>query len=478
MTSTRREFLIGGAGAALLAALPVPIAHAQTARRLIATTRTLEVNGKDAKVFALLGPDGEAGMALAPGERFGVTLDNQAGAPTIVHWHGQLPDWKQDGFPWPQTPPIAAGASENYDYAPIAGTYWMHSHHEMQEQRLMTAPLIVQDAASAAADHQQVVMMLHDFSFKSPEEILASLTHKGGSMQAGMKMDAMKMGAVDGSMSMSGKMSGGDLNDVDYDAFLANLRTLADPEVVRAAAGQDIRLRIINGASSTNFWIDLGELSGTVIAVDGHDVKPVSGSTFPIAMAQRLDILVRLPGSGDYPVLAQVEGKTDRAGIILATPDANVRMIEAKAATAAPALDLSLESRLSAANPLEARGVDITLPLKLGGDMSSYSWTLNDKLWPDPEVLRAKPGQRVMIDMMNRSMMAHPIHLHGHAFQVVAINAMKLNGALRDTVLVPPMGRVMVAFDADNPGRWALHCHNLYHMESGMMTELAYPDVV
>jgi FtsP/CotA-like multicopper oxidase with cupredoxin domain len=80
--------------------------------------------------------------------------------------------------------------------------------------------------------------------------------------------------------------------------------------------------------------------------------------------------------------------------------------------------------------------------------------------------------------MMNRSMMAHPIHLHGHAFQVVAINAMKLNGALRDTVLVPPMGRVMVAFDADNPGRWALHCHNLYHMESGMMTELAYPDVV
>src|SRR5207248_3056174 len=82
------------------------------------------------------------------------------------------------------------------------------------------------------------------------------------------------------------------------------------------------------------------------------------------------------------------------------------------------------------------------------------------------------------VEMVNHSIMAHPMHLHGHAFQVVALNGAPLGGAVRDTVLVPPMGSVTIAFDADNPGRWAFHCHNLYHMMTGMMTELAYPSII
>ena len=110
--------------------------------------------------------------------------------------------------------------------------------------------------------------------------------------------------------------------------------------------------------------------------------------------------------------------------------------------------------------------------------MAKYIWSLNGKVWPDPEILMVEHGQRVAIDMVNHSMMSHPMHLHGHAFQVIAINNTKLRGAVRDTVLVPPMGRVTVAFDANNPGRWALHCHNLYHMATGMLTEVRYPGVV
>jgi hypothetical protein len=79
-------------------------------------------------------------------------------------------------------------------------------------------------------------------------------------------------------------------------------------------------------------------------------------------------------------------------------------------------------------------------------------------------------GQRVAIEMQNHTMMPHPMHLHGHAFQVVAINGAALAGAVRDTVPVPPMGSVTIAFDADNPGRWAFHCHNLYHMMTGMIS--------
>jgi FtsP/CotA-like multicopper oxidase with cupredoxin domain len=454
--------------------------------RLAAGTRTLDVNGKPARVFSLIGPNGNSGITLSPGERFDVDLVNQAGTSTIVHWHGQLPPWKQDGFPWPQTPPIPAGDTQSYDYTPIAGTYWMHSHHGMQEQRLMTAPLIVHSAEDMRADRQEVVLMLHDFSFQTPDELLAGLTKSNGSQSAMPKsgMDkAMKMDSGDtksGTMAAMNMASGMamDLNDIDYDAFLANDRTLADPEVIRTEPGGRVRLRLINGASSTQFWIDLGALSGTVVAVDGHPVRPVRASRLPLAMAQRLDVLIDLPGSGSYPIVAQVEGKRARTGIVLAGPGAEVSRLAAEAEETAPPVDLSLERRLEAETPLAHRAPDVTLRVILAGGMAPYAWSLNGEYWPDITPLMIARGQRVAIEMANHSMMAHPMHLHGHAFQVVAINGAPLAGAVRDTVLVPPMGSVTIAFDADNPGRWAFHCHNLYHMATGMLTEVRYPAII
>ena len=90
-------------------------------------------------------------------------------------------------------------------------------------------------------------------------------------------------------------MGGMDLNDVAYDAFLANDRTLDDPDIVRVEKGQRLRLRIINGAAATNFMVDLGALSGELRHVDGRPIEPVAGSRFPLAIAQRADIFVTLP---------------------------------------------------------------------------------------------------------------------------------------------------------------------------------------
>jgi FtsP/CotA-like multicopper oxidase with cupredoxin domain len=451
------------------------------ALRLTAGTRTLVVNGKPAKVFGLIGPNGNPGITLSPGERFHVDLVNQAGTSTIVHWHGQLPPWKQDGFPWPQTPPIPAGDTRSYDYAPIAGTYWMHSHQGMQEQSLMTAPLIVRSAEDMRADRQEVVLMLHDFSFQTPDELLAGLTKSNGSQSAIPKsgMDvAMNLGSGSmGAMNMGAGMAM-DLNDIDYDAFLANDRTLADPEVIRTEPGGRIRLRLINGASATQFWIDLGALSGTVVAVDGHPVRPVRGGRLPLAMAQRLDVLIDLPGNGSYPIFAQVEGKRARTGIVLAASGAPVSRLAAEADENAPAVDLSLERRLEAVAPLAPRAPDVTHRVILAGAMAPYAWSMNGEYWPNVTPLMIAHGQRVAIEMVNHSTMAHPMHLHGHAFQVVALNGAPLGGALRDTVLVPPKSSVTVAFDADNPGRWAFHCHNMYHQVTGMMTEVRYPAII
>jgi FtsP/CotA-like multicopper oxidase with cupredoxin domain len=449
--------------------------------RLTAGTRTLNVNGKAARVFGLIGPNGTPGITLSPGDRFHVDLVNRAGTSTIIHWHGQLPPWTQDGFPWPQTPPIAAGGTHSYDYAPIAGTFWMHSHQGMQEQSLMTAPLIVHSAEDLRADRQEAVLMLHDFSFRTPDELLAGLTQSNGGRSAmpksgmgnNMKMGSASMGAMD-----MGSGAAMDLNDIAYDAFLANDRTLADPEVIRTEPGGRVLLRLINAASSTQFWIDLGALTGTVIAVDGHPVRPVRGTRLPLAMAQRLDVLIDLPGKGAYPIVAQVEGKRVRTGIVLAASGAPVSRLAAEAEENAPPVDLSLERRLEAVTPLAPRATDVTHRVVLAGGMAPYAWSLNGEHWPAVTPLMIAMGQRVAIEMVNHSMMAHPMHLHGHAFQVIALNGAPLAGAVRDTVLVPPMGSVTIAFDADNPGRWAFHCHNLYHMVTGMMTEVRYPAII
>jgi FtsP/CotA-like multicopper oxidase with cupredoxin domain len=483
---TRRQIL--ASGVAIASAIPflstTRAAAAPEPRtaglRLTAGTRTLTVNGKPARVFGLTGPNGAPGITLSPGERFHVDLINQAGTSTLVHWHGQLPPWKQDGFPWPQTPPIPAGDTQSYNYAPIPGTYWMHSHHGMQEQSLMTAPLIVRSVDDTRADRQEVVLMLHDFSFQTPEELLAGLT-KSSRNQSAMPMSGM--GAMNMASGSMGAMSMGsgmarDLNDIDYDAFLANDRDLADPEIIRTEQGGRVRLRLINAASSTQFWIDLGALTGTVVAVDGHPVRPARGSRLPLAMAQRLDVLIDLPGNGSYPILAQVEGKRARTGIVLAAPGAPVSRIAAEAGENAPPVDLSLERRLETITPLAPRALDVTHRVILAGAMAPYAWSLNGEYWPNVTPLMIAHGQRVAIEMVNHSMMAHPMHLHGHAFQVVAINGAALAGAVRDTVLVPAMGRVTIAFDADNPGRWAFHCHNLYHMTTGMMTEVRYPAII
>jgi FtsP/CotA-like multicopper oxidase with cupredoxin domain len=392
------------------------------------------------------------------------------------------------------------GAVQAYDYAPIPGTYWMHSHHGLQEQSLLTAPLIVRDVAELREDRQEVVLMLHDFTFRTPDEVLAGLTgtsvaaaqaivqaaedspgRKGDShapepRMAGMAADAPSMAMPGKTMSGPGGRQMG-LNDVHYDAFLANDRTLADPEIVRVERGGRIRLRIINGASSSQFWLDLGELVGLVVAADGHPVHPVAGSRFPIAMAQRLDILIDLPRAGAFPILARLEGTGRQTGIVLATPRVGIPRI-ADSAQAAPPVDNSLEARLTAMEPLPPRPADIVRTITLGGGMKPYAWSMNGEYWPQVTPLMLGKGQRVEIDLVNRSMMAHPIHLHGHAFQVIAIDGRPIQGAVRDTVLVTRMmGRVRIAFDADNPGRWAFHCHNLYHMITGMLTEFRYEGI-
>ena len=161
---------------------------------------------------------------------------------------------------------------------------------------------------------------------------------------------------------------------------------------------------------------------------------------------------------------------------MLASPGAVIRKLTGLADAAVPAIDNVLERRLVAAVPLSGVAGGVAHRVVLTGAMRPYVWSIDDRTWADHRPLRIVKDQRVVIEMTNRSPMAHPMHLHGHHFQVVGLDGTPLAGAVRDTVLVPINGSVTIAFDADNPGRWLFHCHNLFHMAAGMMTEIAYAD--
>jgi FtsP/CotA-like multicopper oxidase with cupredoxin domain len=268
-----------------------------------------------------------------------------------------------------------------------------------------------------------------------------------------------------------------DLNDVNYDAYLTNHRTLRDPEVVRVEKGGRVRLRLINGSSGTNYFVTTGKLQGSVIATDGMPIVPVKGSIFPLAVAQRLDIIVQIPSSGGaFPILAIREGAVEQTGLVLATAGAAIDRIQEKASQASGRLDLGWESLLTPKEPLSSKLADSTQVLRLTGEMANYVWTINNRVFDvqDKPTVNVKLGQRVALRFINETGMSHPMHFHGHTFQIVEIAGQELNGPLRDVVLVPPRTNVTVAFDANNPGLWLIHCHLAWHAQAGMAASVSY----
>ncbi|MEU8942218.1 multicopper oxidase domain-containing protein [Streptomyces goshikiensis] len=424
------------------------------------------------------------------GGTLALTLANNLPEATSLHWHGLALRNDMDGVPGLTQRDIAPGGSFSYEFAvPTPGTFWFHPHTGVQQDRGLYAPLIIEDPKEPLSYDKEWVVVLDDWldgvDGSTPDAVLASLrkgmaaNHAAHGPQAGKTAKPGTPGTTGTTrsggpdrllMGSESDILGKEAGDVAYPHYLINGRVPADPSVFTAKPGDRIRLRIVNAGGDTAFRIALGGHQLTVTHTDGFPVEPATTDCLLLGMGERYDVLVTA-GDGVFPLTALAEGKGQAALAVLRTgagtaPTASTRPAELESRPL-PADELKAAGSVA----LDGREPDRTLQMRLTGNMQRYNWAFDNEPYTPEQRRPVKAGERVRIEFANSTPMWHPLHLHGHTF---ALGTGGQGGARKDTTIILPGQRLTVEFDADNPGLWMAHCHNVYHSESGMMTVLGY----
>jgi FtsP/CotA-like multicopper oxidase with cupredoxin domain len=261
-----------------------------------------------------------------------------------------------------------------------------------------------------------------------------------------------------------------DAGDVEYPMYLINGRAPSDPKTLAARPGDRVLLRIINASADTVFDVALDSHDLTVTHTDGFPVQPVTSSALRIGMGERYDAVVTL-SDGVFALIAAPVGKRGMGRALVRTGSGSApgEAIRPRELDASPLTVGALRAEDSARLP--QREPDSVQDVLLSGSMAPYAWTINGHTYDDTVPLTIREGDAGRLHIRNMSMMSHPLHVHGHTFQLGPAGG---SGPRKDTVLLPPMGRVSVDLAATNPGSWMVHCHNAYHADAGMMTRLDY----
>ncbi|MFD9419218.1 multicopper oxidase domain-containing protein [Streptomyces goshikiensis] len=421
------------------------------------------------------------------GGTLALTLANNLPEATSLHWHGLALRNDMDGVPGLTQRDIAPGGSFSYKFAvPTPGTYWFHPHTGVQQDRGLYAPLIIEDPKEPLSYDKEWVVVLDDWldgvDGSTPDAVLTALrkgmaaNHAAHGPQAGTTAKAGTTGATGSAgpdrllVGSESDILGKEAGDVAYPHYLINGRVPADPSVFTAKPGDRIRLRIVNAGGDTAFRVALGGHQLTVTHTDGFPVQPATTDCLLLGMGERYDVLVTA-GDGVFPLTALAEGKGQAALAVLRTgagtaPTASTRPTELESRPL-PADELKAAESVA----LDGREPDRTLQMRLTGNMQRYNWAFDNTPYTPEQRRPVKAGERVRIEFANSTPMWHPLHLHGHTF---ALGTGGQGGARKDTTIILPGQRLTVEFNADNPGLWMAHCHNVYHSESGMMTVLGY----
>ncbi|OQW51012.1 MAG: hypothetical protein A4S09_10785 [Proteobacteria bacterium SG_bin7] len=437
-----------------------------------------------------------------------VVKNNVPGEELSIHWHGILLPPKMDGVPYVNTPPIRSGESFTFKFKlRQAGTYWYHSHTNIQEQKGVYGAFIIHPRKETLRADKEFAVVLSDWSDEDPHQILRNL-RKDGDYYLYKKNTMRSYSDAFAKKSLKNhllnewqRMGGMDLSDVGYDAFLINGKI--DSQIFDGKSGQTIRLRIVNASASTYFNLSLANTKMKIVSVDGVDVEPKDAKNILIAIAETYDILFTIPENKNYELRATAQDGTGFASTWIGSqngekvfspkmtdPDPYMLMDHgAHGATDHSKMDhskMSHEEMMTMMNSpfsvdelkaknntkLPEKAARYDIKLLLGGDMSRYIWHINGKAIHEERTLKINEGDIVRFSLVNETMMHHPIHLHGHFFRV--LNKFNDFSPMKHTVDVPPHSTRTIEFLANEPGEWMLHCHNLYHMKTGMARVVKY----
>jgi len=486
--------------------------------------QTVNFTGNDVQAMTINGAIPGPTLKLIEGDDVVIRVHNRMDVSTSIHWHGLLLPNKEDGVPYLTTPPIKPGTTHTFSFPIIqSGTYWYHAHTGLQEQRGVFGSIVINPKVKQHQVERDYVVVLSDWTDENPNEVLRTLKRgseyyslKKGSAQS--LVGALQAGALKQTIDRSlMRMPPMDLSDVAYDQFLINGKTQTTLEAV---PGETVRLRIINAAASTYFYVQFAGGPLKVVSADGLDIKPVKLDRVLIAIAETYDVIVQMPDDGgaiEFRATAQ-DGSGHTSvfigdGLRMAAPDvpkpnlykmgggmgmkhggsggmkmkakkekhkqqepsgSHASMPSMTMTNTQPERPLPPYAQLRALEPtvLNQNLPWQTVELTLTGDMERYIWSFNGKTLTEADQIVIRRGQNVRMIFKNKTMMHHPIHLHGHFFRV--LNGQGDHAPLKHTVDIAPLGRQVIEFHGSEDKDWFMHCHILYHMMSGMARVVHY----
>ncbi|MGJ8677520.1 MAG: multicopper oxidase domain-containing protein [Akkermansiaceae bacterium] len=492
---------------------------------LYITEKTISPAGKSVRALTVNGGIPAPTLRFREGDIARITVHNQLKKEeTSSHWHGLLVPNQYDGVPYLTTKPIKPGMSHTFEFElKHPGTYWYHSHTGLQEQRGVYGSIVITPKSGERIEtDRDHVVVLSDWTNENPTKVMKNLM-RGSEIYAVKKKNAQSiLGAAKAGKLKEyferekSRMAAMDLSDVYYDQFWANGKTEISP---KAKPGESVRLRFINAGASSYFYLSSSTGDLKIIAADGVDVVPVKVPRILIGMAETYDVIVQVPMKGRYEVRATAQDGSGHASIFLGEgklhpasdpPLANLYTMDEMldGAMSSMMMDEKVDrvaDRMMTDKDPEVVGINMdeslmkprppapyaalrsvkntqlpsSLPLhemelRLTGDMSRYIWSFNGKTLSEDSKIVITRGERVRFKLINDTMMHHPIHLHGHFFRL--INGQGDYSPLKHTVDVPPMGRRIIEFEANEEKDWFLHCHLLYHMDAGMARVISYAE--
>lgn len=287
--------------------------------------------GKEVKGMTVNGSIPGPTLRFTEGEYAVIYVKNEMDVETSVHWHGLLLPNFYDGVPYLNTPPIEPGHTQKYEF-PLkqSGTYWYHSHTMLQEQSGVYGSIVIEPREETLEYDKELVMVLSDWTNEKPMSVLRFLKRgtewynwrKGTATPLNQVISRGALGAQFNFWRQ--RMESADIADIYYPAFLVNGEQ--KQEYPDFKSGERVRMRIINGAASTQFWMTFGGGDPTIVSADGLNVAPVSHNKTFIAIAETYDFIVTIPDEGkmEFKITAQDGSGTASAflgqGEVLSAP--------------------------------------------------------------------------------------------------------------------------------------------------------------